>query len=65
MREVVLWSSDGAYIGAIEDSDLFGTEYPWFCGGTKLSDGGILVVMTEDRADKSAMEPVSLRLSGF
>ena len=32
MREVVLWTKDGTYIGAAEDSDLFGTSYPWFCG---------------------------------
>lgn len=65
MREVVLWTKDGTYIGAAEDSDLFGTSYPWFCGGAKLSDGSILVLMTEDRADESAMELVAFKLSGF
>ncbi len=65
MREVVLWTNDGTVIGTIEDSDLFGTYYPWFCGGTKLSDGSILAVMTEDRADESAMELVAFKLSGF
>ena len=65
MREIVLWNADGTYIGAIEDSDLFGTDYPWFCGGTKLSDGSIMVIMTEDRADESAMELVAFKLSGF
>lgn len=65
MREVVLWTKDGAYIGAAEDGDLFGTSYPWFCGGTKLSDGSVLVLMTEDRADESAMELVAFKLSGF
>lgn len=65
MRDIVLWAADGTWLGALEDSDLFGTSYPWFCGGTKLSDGSILVVMTEDRADKSAMELVAFRLSGF
>ena len=65
MREVVLWTKDGTYIGAAEDSDLFGTSYPWFCGGTKLADGSILAIMTEDRADESAMELVAFRLSGF
>ena len=58
MREVVLWTKDGAYI-------LFGTSYPWFCGGTKLADGSILAIMTEDRADESAMELVAFKLSGF
>ena len=65
MREVVLWTKDGTCIGAVEDSDLFGTSYPWLCGGTKLADGSILVLMTEDRADESAMELVAFKLSGF
>jgi len=65
MREVVLWSSDGAYIGAADAGDLFGASYPWFCGGVRLQDGSVLVVMTEDRADQSAMELVAFHLSGF
>ena len=65
MRTVVLWTSDGTYIGEAEDSDLFGTYYPWFCDSTKLDDGSILTVMTEDREDKSAMELVAFKLSGF
>ena len=65
MREVVLWAKDGTYIGAADDSALFGTSYPWFCGGTKLADGSILAIMTEDRADESAMELVAFKLSGF
>ena len=65
MREVVLWTKDGTYIGAADDSDLFGTSYPWFCGGVKLADGSILAIMTEDRADESAMELVAFKLSGF
>lgn len=65
MREVVLWTKDGTYIGAADDSDLLGTSYPWFCGGTKLEDGSVLAIMTEDRADESAMELVAFKLSGF
>ena len=65
MREVVIWTKDGAYIGKAEDSDLFGTSYPWFCGATKLSDGSILAIMTETRADESAQELVAFKLSGF
>lgn len=65
MREVVLWTKDGTYVGVAEDSDLFGTSYPWFCGGVKLADGSILAIMTEDRADESAMELVAFKLSGF
>ena len=65
MREVVLWTKDGTYIGTADDSDLFGTSYPWFCGGVKLADGSILAIMTEDRADESTMELVAFKLSGF
>ena len=65
MREVVLWTKDGAYIGKADDGDLFGTSYPWFCGGTKLTDGSILVLMTEERADESAEELIAYKLSGF
>ncbi|MBQ3076552.1 MAG: hypothetical protein IJC43_01715 [Clostridia bacterium] len=65
LREVVLWTKDGTCIGTAGDGDLFGTYYPWFCGGTKLDDGSILMILTEDRADKSAMELVAFRLSGF
>ena len=31
----------------------------------KLADGSILAIMTEDRADESAMELVAFKLSGF
>lgn len=65
MREIVFWTKDGAHIGTIEDSELFGTSYPWFCGSTKLNDGSVLTVMTEDREDESAMEVIAFRLSGF
>lgn len=65
MREVCLWSKDGSFIGAADDGDLFGTGYPWFCGGFQMPDGSILVAMTDDRADESAMELVVFQLSGF
>lgn len=65
MRDVVLWTNDGTYIGSADDGDLFGTHYPWFCGACKLDDGSFLLVMTEDRADKSAMELIAFHLSGF
>ena len=65
MREVKLWTADGTYIGEADDGDLFGTSYPWFCGAVKLADGSILAIMTEDRADESAMELIAFRISGF
>lgn len=65
MREVILWDAAGNYLGCADDGDLFGTDYPWFCGAAMLEDGSLLVIMTEDRADESAMELVAFKLSGF
>ncbi len=56
MREVVLWTSDGQYIGSARDKDLFGTKYPWFCSTQKQSDGSFFTVMTDERQDRSADE---------
>jgi len=63
MREIVLWTADGTWLGAVEDSDLFGTNYPWFATADVMADGSILVVMTEDRADESAMEAISFKIT--
>lgn len=65
MREVVFWDNTGTFAGCADDDELFSTNYPWFCGGTLLSDGSILTVMTEDRADESAMELIAFTLGGF
>lgn len=65
MRSVILWTADGTYIGEADDGELFGTDYPWLCGGAKLPDGSFLILLTEDRADQSAMELTAYILSGF
>lgn len=65
MRELVLWSEDGEHLGTVEDGALFGTFYPWLCDAVQLDDGSILVVLTEDRADESAMELVAFVITGF
>ena len=65
MRTVMLWNADGSFIGSAEDSDLFGTNYPWMSAAAQLSDGSLLVGMTEERADSSADEFVIFHLSGF
>lgn len=65
MRDVVLWLDDGTWVGSANDGDLFGTSYPWFCGGTVLEDGSVLLLMTEEREDRSADEVIAFRLSGF
>lgn len=63
LRDVVFWDASGNWAGSIEDGDLFGTYYPWFCGAALLEDGSVLVVMTEDRADESAMELVAFKVT--
>jgi len=65
MRTVAFWSNDGTYIGKLEDSDLFGTWYPWFCGSCIAADGTFYTVMTEDRDDESAMEAIVFTVDGF
>lgn len=65
MREVVLWTADGTWIGAVDDGDLFGTNYPWIAAADIADDGSILVVMSDTRADESADEVLVFKLSGF
>jgi len=65
MREVVLWTADGTWIGAADDSDLFGTNYPWIAAADMAEDGSILIVMSDERWDESADEVIVFKLSGF
>ena len=65
MREVVLWTTDGTWIGAADDGDLFSTYYPWIASADMTDDGSILVVMCETRPDESADEVIVFKLSGF
>ena len=65
MRKVEFVKTDGSYYGAIEDDALFGSSYPWFCDGCRTEDGGIAVVISEDRPDKSAKEVLVFTINGF
>ncbi len=65
MRDVLLWDNNGTFIAEISDSDLFDTNYPWFCSSTVLSDGSILTLMTDEREDKSATELIVFNIKGF
>ena len=65
MREVILWTADGTWIGAADDGDLFGTSYPWIAAADIADDGSILVVMSDTRPDESADEVLVFKLSGF
>ncbi len=65
MREIDFWDASGQFIGSCEDSDLFDTSYPWFCAAEQLEDGSFLVIMTEERPDRSCDELIAYRVSGF
>ncbi len=65
MREVVLWTADGTWIGAADDGDLFDTGYPWIAAADVAEDGSIFIVMSDDRQDESAKEVLVFKLSGF
>ena len=65
MRDIVLWTADGTWLGAVDADDLLGTDYPWLASGDVMADGSILCVLSQDRADGSAMEAVAFKLSGF
>lgn len=65
MREVVLWNTDGTWIGSVDDDDLFGTYYPWMASADVADDGSLLIIMSEKRADESADEVIVFKLSGF
>ncbi len=65
MRDVLLWDNNGTFIEEISDSDLFSTNYPWFCDSAALEDGSIITVMTEEREDRSATELVAFIVKGF
>ncbi len=65
MREVVLWSADGTWIGAADDGDLFDTSYPWIAAADVAPDGSLLIIMSDERPDGSADEVIVFKLSGF
>ncbi len=64
-REIVIWDAEGKYVGAADDGDLFSTDYPWLCDGAITKDGKLIILLTDKRADKSAMELISFTLGGF
>ncbi len=53
MRNIVLWTLDGTWMGEIYARDILGTSYPWINGLCKTADGRIFVSLTDERADGS------------
>ena len=62
MRTVVLWDNEGKCLGEADDSNLFGTNYPWISGLTQTKDGKIYVSMIEERTDNSWDEMIMFQL---
>ncbi len=65
MRELYMWNKDGKFMGSAEDSELFGTNYPWLAKMFKGIDGNCYIVMTEQREDKSSNEVLLFKLTGL
>jgi len=63
--EVVFWNVDGICIDTVAFNDIFGTNNPWFCHAAPMEDGSLLVLLTDERTDRSATEVVAFKLSGF
>lgn len=64
-NEVVFWNVDGICIDTVAFNNIFGTNNPWFCHAAPLEDGSLMVLLTDERADRSATELVAFKLSGF
>lgn len=62
-REVVLWANDGTWLGDIKGDVLFSTNYPWIMNADVMDDGSILVIMSEEREDQSAIEIIAYKVS--
>ncbi|NLY09486.1 MAG: hypothetical protein GXZ11_06265 [Tissierellia bacterium] len=62
MRDFKIWAKDGTYIGAVEDGDFLGTDYPWFSMMKRGLDDIIYLTITQERADKSSREVLVFKL---
>ena len=62
-RDLVLWAKDGTWLGSVDGKELFGTNYPWIMNADVMDDGSLLVIMSEERADYSAVEILAYKVS--
>jgi hypothetical protein len=66
LRAVQFYDTNGSFIARADSEELFGTpEVGAVYGMSKLSDGSLLAVVVEDRADDSGEEILVYRLTGF
>lgn len=61
MRELLLWSNDGTWLGTVDDDDLLGTDYPWLCG-IDVENNTIYLSLVENRPDNSWQEMIFFRV---
>lgn len=64
-EDLSFWNKDGSFIDKLECRDLFGFSYGSVSGATLMPDGSIIIGVTLERTDESAMEYVFFRISGF
>lgn len=64
-EDLSFWNKDGSFIDKLECRDLFGFSYGSVSGATLMPDGSIIIGVTLERTDESAMEYVFSRTSGF
>lgn len=62
-RDLVLWAKDGTWLGSVDGNKLFGTSYPWIMNADVMDDGSLLVIMSEERADHSAIEILAYKVT--
>ena len=64
-RSICFFTTEGQFIGKISVRDFFGTSYPWMTSAKLMSDGSIMIGMTQERDDESCDEFLVYRLTGF
>lgn len=64
-NEIVFWNVDGICIDTVAFDEIFGTNDPWFCHAVPTENGSLMVLLTDERADRSATELIAFELSGF
>ena len=63
-QEFKLFSLDGTFLGSADCDELLGTNYPWPYTMVD-TDGGALVLLSQERDDQSATELLVFEITGF
>ena len=65
MRDILLWTPNGTFIGKVDVKKLLGANYCWLEDMAHLADGSFLLAVSQERDDSSADELLFFRLTGF